>query len=58
MIERRGEDIDTGLDRLSCSLARHRAPAPEGLADALLADMKASGDHSLDDTALVAVRLS
>ncbi len=56
LVERRGEDIDTGLDRLTASLVRHRALTPEALADALLADLGA-GDGADDDTALVVVRL-
>ncbi|WP_055587435.1 PP2C family protein-serine/threonine phosphatase [Streptacidiphilus griseoplanus] len=58
LIERRGEDIDAGLERLARSLARHRALAPEALADALLADLRTSAEQTLDDTALVAVRLA
>ncbi|MFC8450405.1 PP2C family protein-serine/threonine phosphatase [Kitasatospora sp. NPDC057223] len=56
LVERRGEDIDSGLARLTESLTRHRALAPEPLADALLADLGA-GDGADDDTALVVVRL-
>lgn len=39
LIERRTEDIDTGLTRLADSLTRHQQPAPENLADALLTDL-------------------
>ncbi|MER5527493.1 SpoIIE family protein phosphatase [Streptomyces sp. NPDC002677] len=56
LIERRGEDIDTGLARLADSLARHQADEPEALADAVLADLLPPGDAT-DDTALVIVRL-
>jgi serine phosphatase RsbU (regulator of sigma subunit) len=56
LIERRREDIDTGLARLAASLARHQAADPETLADALLADLLAPGGAT-DDTALVIVRL-
>jgi hypothetical protein len=56
LIERRREDIDTGLARLADSLARHRAEDPEALADAVLTDLLPPGDAS-DDTALVVVRL-
>ncbi|MET8331992.1 SpoIIE family protein phosphatase [Streptomyces sp. NPDC005181] len=56
LIERRREDIDTGLARLARSLARHQAAAPETLADALLADLLPP-DGVTDDTALVIVRL-
>ena len=56
LIERRREDIDTGLARLARSLARHRADGPETLADALLADLLPPGGLT-DDTALVIMRL-
>jgi hypothetical protein len=56
LIERRREDIDTGLARLAGSLACHRAADPETLADALLADLLPPGGLT-DDTALVIVRL-
>ncbi|MEU9475195.1 SpoIIE family protein phosphatase [Streptomyces sp. NPDC048191] len=56
LIERRGEDIDTGLARLADSLARHRADDPEALADAVLGDLLPPGGAT-DDTALVIVRL-
>ncbi|MGW5124338.1 PP2C family protein-serine/threonine phosphatase [Streptomyces sp. NPDC004069] len=56
LIERRGEDIDTGLARLADSLARHQADDPETLADAVLNDLLPPGDAT-DDTALVIVRL-
>jgi serine phosphatase RsbU (regulator of sigma subunit) len=56
LVERRREDIDTGLARLAASLARHRGAAPEPLADALLAELLPPGGAT-DDTALVVVRL-
>ncbi|MQY37104.1 hypothetical protein SRB17_51080 [Streptomyces sp. RB17] len=56
LIERRREDIDTGLARLADSLARHQADAPEALADAVLTDLLPAGTAT-DDTALVIVRL-
>jgi serine phosphatase RsbU (regulator of sigma subunit) len=56
LIERRREDIDTGLARLAGSLARHQAADPETLADAVLADLLPPGGLT-DDTALVIVRL-
>ncbi|MFI7005275.1 PP2C family protein-serine/threonine phosphatase [Streptomyces sp. NPDC050145] len=56
LVERRGEDIDTGLDRLARSLARHRDRTPEALADALLADLVPPSGLT-DDTALVVVGL-
>ncbi|MDH6624705.1 serine phosphatase RsbU (regulator of sigma subunit) [Streptomyces sp. LBL] len=56
LIERRTEDIDTGLGRLADSLTRHRQSDPETLADALLADLLPATGNS-DDTVLIAVRL-
>ncbi|MGW2207301.1 PP2C family protein-serine/threonine phosphatase [Streptomyces sp. NPDC001774] len=57
LIERRGEDIDTGLERLMDSLMRHCDLGAEELAGALLADVLPTGDGPDDDTALVVVRL-
>jgi serine phosphatase RsbU (regulator of sigma subunit) len=56
LIERRHEDIDTGLSRLAAALTRHRHTAPEPLADALLLDLLPP-DGATDDTALVIIRL-
>ncbi|MFI5825243.1 PP2C family protein-serine/threonine phosphatase [Streptomyces rishiriensis] len=56
LIERRGEDIDTGLTRLSDSLTHHRHRPPETLADALLSDLLPS-TGTTDDTALIVLRL-
>jgi serine phosphatase RsbU (regulator of sigma subunit) len=56
LIERRHEDIDTGLNRLAGSLSHHRHADPDPLADALLADLLPPGGAT-DDTALVVVRL-
>ncbi|MFE9442049.1 PP2C family protein-serine/threonine phosphatase [Streptomyces sp. NPDC006602] len=56
LIERRTEDIDTGLSRLAGSLTQHRHAAPEALADALLADLLPTTGNT-DDTALIVVRL-
>ncbi|MFF9915536.1 PP2C family protein-serine/threonine phosphatase [Streptomyces sp. NPDC013457] len=56
LIERRTEDIDTGLGRLAASLTRHGRAGPEDLAAALLADLLPS-DGNTDDTALVVLRL-
>ncbi|MER7467053.1 SpoIIE family protein phosphatase [Streptomyces sp. NPDC097981] len=56
LIERRREDIDTGLARLADSLTRHRAAVPERLADAVLLELLPTGGAT-DDTALVIVRL-
>ncbi|MEV6196630.1 SpoIIE family protein phosphatase [Streptomyces sp. NPDC051920] len=56
LIERRGEDIDDGLRRLTDALTRHTDDEPEGLADALLADLGVSSG-ARDDIALVVIRL-
>ncbi|MGW0085244.1 PP2C family protein-serine/threonine phosphatase [Streptomyces sp. NPDC003393] len=52
LIERRGEDIDVGLQRLADLLSRHHQYEVEDLAEALMALSAAA-----DDTALVVVRL-
>jgi serine phosphatase RsbU (regulator of sigma subunit) len=56
LIERRHEDIDTGLSRLADSLGRHRAENPDRLADSVLLELLPPGGAT-DDTALVIVRL-
>ncbi|MFE3854096.1 PP2C family protein-serine/threonine phosphatase [Streptomyces griseorubiginosus] len=56
LVERRHEDVDTGLTRLADSLTRHRRADPETLADAVLAELLPPGGAT-DDTALVIVRL-
>ncbi|WP_030587770.1 PP2C family protein-serine/threonine phosphatase [Streptomyces anulatus] len=56
LVERRHEDIDTGLHRLADSLTRHHTAAPEALADALLADLIPPAGVT-DDTALVIISL-
>jgi serine phosphatase RsbU (regulator of sigma subunit) len=56
LIERRGEDIDVGIDRLIASLGRHSTDAPERLADAVLAELGVEGG-ARDDIALVIMRL-
>lgn len=56
LIERRREDIDTGLARLADALVRHRTLDPEALADAVLLELLPPGGAT-DDTALVIVRL-
>ncbi|WP_328923921.1 SpoIIE family protein phosphatase [Streptomyces sp. NBC_00190] len=56
LIERRREDIDTGMQRLADSLVRHRAAVPDALADGLLADLIPPVGIT-DDTALVVLRL-
>jgi serine phosphatase RsbU (regulator of sigma subunit) len=56
LIERRGEDIDAGLQRLTDALARHARHTPERLADALLAHLGVSSG-ARDDIALIVIRL-
>ncbi|CAL9367636.1 putative protein [Streptomyces sp. enrichment culture] len=56
LVERRGEDIDTGLDRLATALAHNVALAPGRLADAVLTHLGVAGGAS-DDIALVVIRL-
>jgi serine phosphatase RsbU (regulator of sigma subunit) len=56
LIERRREDIDVGLARLTRTLISHRTLPPEKLADALLIDLLPTGGAT-DDTALVVLRL-
>jgi serine phosphatase RsbU (regulator of sigma subunit) len=56
LVERRGEDIDEGLRRLTGSLRRHGGLDPEPLAEALLTDLGVAGGAA-DDTALVVIRL-
>ncbi|MET8036291.1 MULTISPECIES: PP2C family protein-serine/threonine phosphatase [unclassified Streptomyces] len=56
LIERRGEDIDVGLARLTSALAHCTALTPARLADTLLARMEVA-DGAYDDIALVVIRL-
>ena len=56
LIERRGEDIGAGLDRLTGALAAHSALGHEELADALLDCLEVRGGAT-DDVALVVIRL-
>ncbi|MFE9774511.1 PP2C family protein-serine/threonine phosphatase [Streptomyces sp. NPDC005931] len=56
LVERRGEDIDTGLARLAEALRRHRTQDPETLADTVLRELLPPGGAT-DDTALIIVRL-
>ncbi|MFJ9118497.1 PP2C family protein-serine/threonine phosphatase [Streptomyces sp. NPDC102394] len=56
LVERRREDIGTGLTRLAESLARHRDLDAESLADVVLLELLPPGGAT-DDTALVIVRL-
>lgn len=56
LIERRGEDIDAGLARLTTALAQDSTLAPDQLADALLARLGVASGAS-DDIALIVMRL-
>ncbi|WP_371794627.1 PP2C family protein-serine/threonine phosphatase [Streptomyces sp. NBC_01718] len=56
LIERRGEDIDAGLHRLTDALARFTRLNPQRLADAVLARLGVSAG-ARDDIALVVLRL-
>ncbi|WNM33629.1 SpoIIE family protein phosphatase [Streptomyces sp. Li-HN-5-11] len=56
LIERRGEDIDAGLQRLTHALARFARHSPERVADALLAHLGVSSG-ARDDIALIVLRL-
>ncbi|MFC3572277.1 SpoIIE family protein phosphatase [Streptomyces yaanensis] len=52
LVERRGSDIGSGIDRLRSSLARREEDRLEDLADALLRDARQSRDRA-DDIALL-----
>ncbi|MEY7978337.1 PP2C family protein-serine/threonine phosphatase [Streptomyces pilosus] len=56
LVERRGEDIDSGLLRLTGAVARHARLSPDELADTLLACLGVA-DGGPDDIALIVVRL-
>ncbi len=56
LVERRGEDITVGLDRLRTSAARHHELPAAAFLDALMADLV--GARLEDDVALLAVRFN
>ncbi|MFE9920513.1 PP2C family protein-serine/threonine phosphatase [Streptomyces sp. NPDC005774] len=56
LIERRGEDIDAGLHRLTDALGHHTSLSPDQLADTLLTRLGVA-DGGRDDVALIVVRL-
>ena len=56
LIERRGEAIDTGLDRLLETLARHCLKSPRQMADAVLDELGVAGGAH-DDISMIIVRL-
>ncbi len=55
LIERRGEDLTIGLDRLADAVRRHHAADVEAFLDAVLGDLV--GAELADDIAVLAVRL-
>jgi len=56
LIERRGENLDDGLERLAAAVRRHGAEAPDRLASLLLHEILSDTDQP-DDVALIAARL-
>ncbi|MEU1850558.1 SpoIIE family protein phosphatase [Streptomyces sp. NPDC019990] len=56
LIERRDEDIDAGLARLTAALSQHHSLAPDRLADTLLTRLDVA-KGAPDDIALVVIRL-
>jgi anti-anti-sigma factor len=56
LVERRGENLDDGLERLAAAVRRHGAEAPDRLASLLLHEILADTDQP-DDVALIAARL-
>jgi anti-anti-sigma factor len=56
LVERRGEVLDDGLERVRAAAARHAAADPVGLTGRLLAEVLADADQP-DDVALIAARL-
>ena len=56
LVERRGEVIDEGLDRLVDSVRRHAGGLPVALVPAVLDDLAEHG-HAADDIAVIAARL-
>jgi serine phosphatase RsbU (regulator of sigma subunit) len=55
LVERRGEDLDVGIERLRHELAKHRLLKVEDLADQLLQELTVE-DGLRDDVALVLLR--
>ena len=56
LVERRGEVIDEGLDRLADAVRRHAGSLPVALVPAVLDDLAEHG-HAADDIAVIAARL-
>jgi PAS domain S-box-containing protein len=57
LIERRGEVIDAGLDRLAVAALQHRDQPIEALRDAILSELLDTDASHHDDTAIAIVRL-
>jgi anti-anti-sigma factor len=57
LVERRGETLDAGLDRLANAFRRHGAEPPDRLASLLVSEILADTDQP-DDVALIAARLA
>ncbi|GGU95009.1 hypothetical protein GCM10010275_35960 [Streptomyces litmocidini] len=55
MVERRGEDVTKGIDRLADLVGRSPDAAPQDLIDAVLADPDQAGHE--DDACMLAIRL-
>ncbi|WP_030748729.1 PP2C family protein-serine/threonine phosphatase [Streptomyces griseus] len=55
MVERRGEDVTKGVDRLADLVSRHADAAPQDLIDRILADPEHAGHE--DDACMLAIRL-
>ncbi|MFF6793659.1 PP2C family protein-serine/threonine phosphatase [Streptomyces filamentosus] len=55
MVERRGEDVTKGVDRLADLVSRHADAAPQELVDLILADPEHAGHE--DDACMLAIRL-
>ncbi len=56
LVERRDEDIDVGLERLTAALSQHGGLAPDPLADAVLERLGVTSGAP-DDIALIVIRL-
>ncbi|WP_418959986.1 PP2C family protein-serine/threonine phosphatase [Streptomyces tritici] len=55
MVERRGEDVTKGIERLAHAMTRSSGLAPQQLIDALLNDPEQTGHE--DDTCMLAIRV-
>jgi serine phosphatase RsbU (regulator of sigma subunit)/anti-sigma regulatory factor (Ser/Thr protein kinase) len=57
LVERRGEALSDGLDRLLSSVARLATKDPDALADGLLAALRPASDTRDDDVAILVARV-